>query len=223
MPEPKIRLLLVDDQKLFVESLKYVVEARAPDIEVVGVAEDGEEAVRLVERLAPDVVMMDVRMPGMDGVEATRRIRARWPAVSIVMLTTFKDDEYVRFAMKYGAAGYLLKNIPPSELIGAVRAVRRGRRPIAPSVAEVLRQERGSEGSLAAHEQLLQTLSPREKEVLHLIVQACDNRQIAERLSVAEQTARNYVSAVYAKLGVTSRMQLLRMMSEIQFILNHSG
>lgn len=223
MGESKIRLLLIDDQRLFVESLKYVVEARAPDIEVVGLAQDGEEAVRMVEELAPDVVMMDVRMPVMDGVEATRQIHARAPHVSIVMLTTFQDDEYVHFAMKYGAVGYLLKNIPPSELIAAVRAVRRGRRPIAPSVAQVLRQERDADQRFAAQEQLLQSLSPREKEVLHLIVQARNNRQIADRLGVAEQTARNYVSAVYAKLGVASRMQLLQMMSEIQFILNHAG
>ena len=221
--ETRIRLLLVDDQKLFVESLKYVVEARASDIDVVGLAEDGEAAIGLVERLLPDVVMMDVRMSGMDGVEATRRIHQRWPHVSIVMLTTFNDDEYVHFAMKYGAVGYLLKNIPPSELIEAVRAVRRGRRPMAPSVAEVLKQERQADKPMAAQAQLLQSLSRREKEVLHLIVQAYDNRQIAERLSVAEQTARNYISAVYAKLGVSSRMQLLQMMSEIRFILSHSG
>jgi DNA-binding NarL/FixJ family response regulator len=189
----------------------------------VGLAEDGEGAIRLVESLAPDVVMMDVRMSGMDGVEATRRIHEKWPNVRIVMLTTFSDDEYVHFAMKYGAVGYLLKNIPPSELIEAVRAVRRGGRPMAPSVADALRLGRDAARPLAAHEQLLHSLSRREKEVLHLIVQAYDNRQIAERLGVAEQTARNYVSAVYAKLGVSSRMQLLQMMSEIQFILNHAG
>ena len=223
MADGKIRLLLVDDQKLFVESLKYVVEARASDIEVVGLAEDGDGAIRLVERLAPDVVMMDVRMAGMDGVEATRRIHEKWPDVKIVMLTTFSDDEYVHFAMKYGAVGYLLKNIPPSELIEAVRAVRRGGRPMAPAVADALRQGKDAARPTAAHEQLLHSLSPREKEVLHLIVQAYDNRQIAERLGVAEQTARNYVSAIYAKLGVSSRMQLLQMMSEIQFILNHAG
>jgi DNA-binding NarL/FixJ family response regulator len=219
----KIRLLLVDDQKLFVESLKYVVEARASDMEVVGLAEDGEGAIRMVERLAPDVVMMDVRMSGMDGVEATRRIHERWPGVKIVMLTTFSDDEYVHFAMKYGAVGYLLKNIPPSELIEAVRAVCRGGRPMAPSVADALREGKEAARPLAAQERLLRDLSRREKEVLHLIVQAYDNRQIAERLGVAEQTARNYVSAIYAKLGVSSRMQLLQMMSEIQFILDHAG
>jgi DNA-binding NarL/FixJ family response regulator len=126
----------------------------------------------------------------------------------------------VHYAIKYGAVGYLLKNIPPSELIEAVRAVWRGHRPMAPAVADALRQERVPERPLAEQEQLLQALSRREKEVLQLIVQAYDNRQIAERLGVAEQTARNYISAVYSKLGVSSRMQLLQMMSEIQFILS---
>lgn len=219
---PKIRLLLVDDQRLFVESLKYVVEARANDVEVVGLAEDGQQAIRLVEDTQPHIVMMDVRMPGMDGVEATRQIHRRWPEVKIVMLTTFKDDEYVHFAMKYGAVGYLLKNIPPSELIDALRAVRRGRRPVSPSVADLLRKNQERQESLGETESLLQGLSRREKEVLTLVVQAYDNRQIAEHLGVAEQTVRNYISSVYAKLGVERRMQLIKMMDEIQFILSHS-
>jgi DNA-binding NarL/FixJ family response regulator len=219
--KPATRVLLVDDQLLFVESLKYVIEARAEDIEVVGLASDGAEAMRLVAELEPHVVMMDVRMPGMDGVEATRRIHRRWPQVAIVMLTTFKDDEYVHFAMKYGAVGYLLKNIPPSELIEALRGVRRGRRPVAPSVVEILRGTRGSASELSEREHLVQALSRREKDVLQLMLRAYDNRQIAEALNVAEQTVRNYISTIYSKLGVSSRMQLIQMMDEIEFMLSH--
>ncbi len=218
-----VRLLLVDDQQLFLDGLTYVLESRASDIKVVGSATDGREAVRLARELRPDIIIMDVRMPEMDGVEATRLIHQELPDIRIVMLTTFPDDEYVHAALGHGAIGYLLKNRPPIELISSIRAVRSGIMQIDPSVSEVLinreyeSSERDEEIALA-----MRTLTPREKEVLHLVIQAFDNRQIADTLSVAEQTVRNYISTIYGKLGVSNRMDVLRIMKKVSFYLERS-
>ena len=223
----KIRLILVDDQKLFLESLKIVVEHADPDIEVVGMAENGRDAVELTDRLKPDLVLMDVRMPVMDGVEAVRILKHRYPALHIVMLTTFEDDEYVRDALTFGAAGYLLKNIPSSELIAAIRAVASGAVSIDPRVvAQLLRGgssaggtvEAQNSGSAPAERQAagngrtnripwLDELSRKERQILGSMVQGLSNSEIAEQANIAEQTVRNYVSRIYTKLGVTNRVQ----------------
>ncbi len=216
----KIRLLLVDDQVLFVQSLRTVIEIQASDIEVVGTAGNGEEAVAIVEETRPEVVLMDVRMPVMDGVEAARLIHQRHPAVHLIMLTTFDDDNYVYKALSHGAAGYLLKDIPPSELIASIRAVREGPVLISPSIAARLAEqalhkgfpplisESGDESDAAER---METLSRREREVLRLVAEGLDNREIAERLFLAEQTVKNHVSTIYSKLDVRDRVHLIRL------------
>lgn len=211
--QKKIRLLLADDQELFVQSLHYVLEARAADIEVVGIAHDGTEAVSLAETRQPEIILMDVRMPGMDGVKATRIIHEMNSSIKIVMLTTFSDDQYVRSAMRYGAIGYLLKNIPPQDLIKSIRLVNSGIVQISPAVAKKLILN-GNASRITEAEPILHTpLTRREKEVLQLILKANDNKEISSFLNVAEQTARNYVHNLYSKLGVSSRSQLLKLMN----------
>ncbi len=216
-----IRIIIADDQSLFVEGLRYILEARASDMRVVATVANGEQAIEAAERLQPDIILMDVRMPLMDGVEATRIIHQRLPGCRILMLTTFPDDEYVHAALRSGAVGYLLKNRPLSELIHSIRAVRNGIMLIDPSVAETLfhapEEDRKSAEEI---ESLIATLTQREREVLYLLIQAHDNTQIAESLGVAVQTVRNYTSAIYNKLHIANRMDLFKMMKQIRFYLD---
>ncbi len=194
----KIRVVLVDDQVLFVESLKTVLEFRADDIEVVGTAHDGREALERVREVLPDLVLMDVRMPGMDGVEAARLLHAEFPLIKVVMLTTFDDDSYVREAMQYNAVGYILKNIPPEDLIGSIRAVRGGTIQVSPDVMEaILGRDRNSIA--------IDMFSRREREILFLMSHGLDNTAIADRLFIAEQTVKNHISKIYGKLGTHDR------------------
>lgn len=204
----KIKLVLADDQVLFVESLKNILEMRTDDLKIIGIAYNGKEAVELLERKKPDIVLMDVRMPHMDGVEATRIIHSRYPDIKIIMLTTFDDDEYVHEALKYGAVGYLLKTIPPAELISSIHAVRFGTMQISPSVAKKL-----VEGIKSAGKEQgplwLKYLSSREKEVLKMLVKGLQNKEIAERLYIAEQTVKNHLSIIYNKLDVHHRSEAI--------------
>lgn len=210
----RIRVLLVDDQKLFVESLRYVLESRAPDIEVIGIASDGAAAVDAVNRHRPDIVLMDVRMPGMDGVQATRIIHEQHPEVRILMLSTFADDGYVRQAIDHGAVGYLIKNIAPAEVIKSIRAVKSGIMQIDPAVAKALLAKGAPAAGAGGPFVPPEPLTGREREVLQLILKSYDNREIAAYLKVGEQTARNYVHNLYSKLGVSSRMQLIRVLRD---------
>ena len=216
-----IKVLLVDDQMLFVESLKTVLTTRAGDIAVVGVAHDGREALDLALREHPDVVLMDVRMPVMDGVESTRLIREKLPETRVLILTTFDDDEYVIEALRLGAVGYILKDIPPEELISAIRAVHEGGVLIAPKVAAKIAarlagaQDRKSTVPEISPPQWLLELSPREKEVLRLLAEGYDNREIAARLYLAEQTVKNHVSVLYDKMGVKDRIHAMRKAAEM--------
>jgi DNA-binding NarL/FixJ family response regulator len=216
----KIRVLLVDDQVLFVESLRTVLETRAADFDVVGVALSGREAIRLVVELHPDIILMDVRMPDMDGVEATRIIHEAYPDIHVLMLTTFDDDVYVVEALNHGAAGYMLKDIPPEDLIVSLRAVCSGSVIISPQVANKLLRNRESEAPAeegpeakpsASSESFLRYLSRREIEILRLIGQGADNVLIAKKLSIAEQTVKNHVSVIYSKLHVHNRMQAMKL------------
>lgn len=217
----KIKIVLVDDQTLFVESLRTVLETRADDMQVVGVAYDGRQAVEVVAETDPDIVLMDVRMPGMNGVESTRLIKEQYPETRVLMLTTFDDDQYVIEALRLGAVGYLLKNMPPFELISAIRAVYEGGVLISAQVANKLvglitnSQTRSEDAqpnnSIAA---LVNQLSGREKEILQLMAEGLDNKEIAKRLFIAEQTVKNYVSVIYSKLGVRDRVQASRMVME---------
>ena len=209
----RVRVLLADDQVLFVESLKTVIEQLAGDIEVVGIARNGRESVHAVETAAPDVVVMDVRMPVMDGVKATAEILARHPGVRIIMLTTFEDDEYVKDALELGAAGYLLKDIPPAELVAAIRAVHGGAILIAPQVAKALIRKAytAPEGQAVTPDWMLE-LSRREREILERVARGMSNKEIASELCIAEQTVRNHISTIYSKMGVSDRLQAMRMM-----------
>ena len=219
MPEGMIRVLIVDDQRMFAESIKYVIESRASDIEIVGIALNGREACEQALRLLPHIVLLDVRMPVMDGVEAAKLIHRDLPSVKILMLTTFDDDEYVKGSLKHGAVGYLLKSMPPIELINALRAVHGGIMQIDPAVSKALiggSEQKVPDGEFMAN---LKTLTRRERDVLELMVQSLDNTQIARTLSLAEQTVRNYISTIYSKLGVEHRMDVLKIIDKINYFL----
>ncbi len=211
----RIRVLLADDQVLFVESLRTVIEQSAKDIEVVGVAHNGEEAVAEVEKHAPDVVIMDVRMPVMDGVQATSRILSRNPAVRIMMLTTFGDDEYVKQALELGAMGYLLKDIPPADLVSAIHAVYGGAFLIAPQVAKTLiNRAFHVQGQRTPEPEWMSQLSRREREILEKVAAGMSNKEIASELHIAEQTVRNHISIIYDKMGVPDRLHAMRMVRD---------
>ena len=210
MPEPErvLRLLLVDDQKLMREGLRILLELE-PDLKVVGEAENGEAALVAYARHQPDVVLMDVRMPGMDGVEATWRLRERWPQARIIILTTFSDDEYVFEGLRAGALGYLLKDVSGAELAQAVRTVAAGGALIEPSVAQKVLAEfaRLVPPARPPDEGLPEPLTEREREVLRLLTRGLSNREIGARLSLAEGTVKNYVTQILQKLGVRDRTQ----------------
>jgi len=203
-----IRVLLVDDQKLMREGLRVLLEME-PDLEVVGEAGDGEAALAAYAQHRPDVVLMDVRMPGMDGVEATRRLRERWPEARVIILTTFDDDEYVFEGLRAGALGYLLKDVSGHELAEAVRTVAAGGALIEPSVARKVVAEfaRLAPPARPLDAGLPEPLTEREQEVLRLLAQGLSNREIAQRLFLAEGTVKNYVTSILGKLGVRDRTQ----------------
>lgn len=219
----KIKLLLVDDQTLFVESLRIVLNVLAREIVVTGVASNGQEALELVEREDPDVVLLDVRMPVMDGVECVKEIRSKFPNVKVLMLTTFDDDQYVAEALESGAAGYLLKDVPPPDLIAAVRAVHQGGVMLSPKVATKLVELAQTGGDAGANRQQsgpswLNELNNREKEILRLLAQGFENREIAHQLYIAEQTVKNYVSIIYCKMGVRDRVHATRLAIEAKLV-----
>ena len=207
MADP-IRILLVDDQKLIREGLRILLEME-PDLRIVGEAADGQAGLDAYEQHQPDVVLMDVRMPGLDGVEATWRLRERWPEARVIILTTFDDDEYVFEGLRAGARGYLLKDVSGHELAEAVRTVVGGGTLIAPSVARKVVAEfaRVAPPAREADAGLAEPLSEREREILALVAQGLSNREIAERLSLAQGTVKNYVTTLLQKLGARDRTQ----------------
>jgi len=190
------------------EGLRILLELE-PDLEVVGEAGDGQAALEAYAALRPDVVLMDVRMPGMDGVEATWRLRKRWPEARVIILTTFDDDEYVFEGLRAGALGYLLKDVSGQELAEAVRTVAGGGALIEPSVARKVLAEfaRLAPPARPIEAGLPEPLSDREREVLRLLAQGLTNREIATRLHLAEGTVKNYVTHILQKLGVRDRTQ----------------
>jgi DNA-binding NarL/FixJ family response regulator len=206
----RIGILIADDQQLFAMSLGYVITGTAPDMEVLGVAPDGAQAVVMAEALRPEVVLMDVRMPEMDGVDAARLIGARLPETKIIMLSTFLDEEYLRASLERGAKGYLLKSVSPEELLEAVRAVHRGSSLFSGRVASLLARSPSGEGG-EDPEAVLEELSRRELEVAALMARSFGNREIAERLGLTPQTVRNYISSIYFKLEVKDRLEFLKL------------
>jgi DNA-binding NarL/FixJ family response regulator len=206
-----IRVLLADDQVLLRGSLAVLID-REPDMEVVGEAGDGAEAVALARSTAPDVVLMDVRMPGVDGLEATAQILAD-PGVRdvrVVMLTTFELDDYVLRALRIGASGFLLKGIEPAELLDAVRVVAAGDALLAPSVTRrLLERFAGLHEPSAELARRLTELTPRELEILTLVGSGLSNAAIAERLVLSPATAKTHVNRIMLKLGLHDRAQLV--------------
>ena len=223
----KLNILLADDQSLFAESLKTFLNNYAGDLNVAGIARNGREAVDMAASLKPDIILMDIRMPEMDGVEAVRQIMSVFADIKIIMLTTYKEDALVRSALLAGACGYLLKDISPTELITAIRALKSGTVQISPEVAQNLVQARyntgkrkplltqsvpdSKSGDKTESYKWLEQLTNREQEIFTLIATGYDNDQIAEKLHLAEQTVRNQVSTIYSKLGVKDRFEIIRL------------
>jgi DNA-binding NarL/FixJ family response regulator len=204
-----IRVLLVDDQCLFREGLETLLSVHK-DIEVAGQASNGQEAVEVAAQVQPDVVLMDVRMPVLDGVRATRRLKRALPQCRVIVLTTFDDDEYVFDALRAGAVGYLLKDVPSARLVEAIRATARGESILEPSVAaKVIAEFTRVSGMVPAAqmEQLVEPLSERELEILNWIARGASNKEIADQLFIAEGTVKNHVTHILGKLGVRDRTQ----------------
>jgi DNA-binding NarL/FixJ family response regulator len=202
-----VRVLIADDQALVRGGFRMILEAKE-DMEVVGEAGDGAEAVDLVERLEPDVVLMDVRMPGVDGIEATRRIVASGSTARIVILTTYDVDEYVFSALRAGASGFLLKDVRPPDLTEAIRVVAGGDALLAPGVTrKLLDRFAGVLPDGMARPPDLEELTAREVEVLRFVALALSNAEIAKRLVLTEATVKTHVSSVLRKLGLRDRVQ----------------
>jgi DNA-binding NarL/FixJ family response regulator len=201
-----IRVLLADDEELVRTGLRMILDAE-PDITVVGDAVDGQQALTQVQRLGPDIVLMDIRMPRMDGLEATRRLNAEGSGVKVVVLTTFDLDEHVYAALSAGASGFLLKDAPASQLLHAIRVAMAGDALLAPSVTRRLITRFTDGRPPATKPELPAELTARETEVLTLMAQGLSNAEIAAHLIVGDATVKTHVARVLAKLGVRDRVQ----------------
>jgi DNA-binding NarL/FixJ family response regulator len=206
-----ISVLICDDQSLFREALHTLLSSYS-DIEVMGEAANGEEALRLSVAESPDVVLMDLRMPVMDGVEATRRINQLGKGIKVIVLTTFDDDETVFDGLRAGAVGYLLKDVSSEKLMEAIKAAYAGQYFLLPSITAKVVSEfsRISRPSIKSKDDILpDPLSPREIEILRIVAQGASNKEIADRLFISEGTVKNHLSSILSKLGVRDRMQAI--------------
>lgn len=206
----KIRILVAEDHAVVREGTIRVLE-REPDFEVVGEAGDGEEAVQLACELQPDIALVDIVMPGMNGVEATRQIKQRCPSVAVLILSAYDDDQFVFSLLEAGAAGYLLKSIHSHELIAAVRAVSEGEPVLHPSIARKVMSHfaSGAKESRAAPSNRLSELTPREAEIFKMAVRGVGNKEIARRLSISVRTVQAHFTSVFKKLRVSSRTEAI--------------
>lgn len=219
MSRNTISLVVADDQVLFVDLLQSIIENREKELKIVGVAHNGEDAISLVEKERPDIALIDIRMPVLDGVEATKIISSNYPETKVVLLTTFPDDEYVERAVKYGASGYILKNIPVDELIQIIRSIHKGNFIVSDEVAKKLfktkkkqLKKRLSDFSFTDEQlQMIESLSNREREVYELMIQGYHNDEIADMLFIALQTVKNHIHSIYTKFGIHSRSNLYNM------------
>lgn len=209
-----IKILLVDDQSLIRRGLKALLKTETI-LEIVGEAENGKEAIERIKELQPNVVLMDIRMPIMDGVAATKIICQQFPATKVLVLTTFDDDEYVSQALKNGAAGYLLKDTPPEELVQAIQAVEKGYTQLAPGLAQKLLQKPTVLSSNLPPG--WEELTAREKEILSLIAKGASNKEIAEALYIAEKTVKNHITSILSRLNVRDRTQAAILVNSATF------
>jgi DNA-binding NarL/FixJ family response regulator len=200
-----IRVLLVDDQHLIRAGLRMLCDAQ-PDIEVVGEAENGREAVSLAARLSPDVIVMDLRMPGVDGITATSRILANRPTTRILVLTTFGDDDHLYAALTAGAGGFLLKDAPPADLLDGIRRAAAGESPFSQEVLRRLVQR--AVDARAETPRPIQGLTARELDVLNLVAEGLSNTEIADRLHIGVTTVKTHVTSLMAKTDSPNRVRL---------------
>ena len=210
----RIRTLIVDDHGVLRAGLRALLASEA-DLEVVGEAADGDEALRMAGELSPEVVLMDITMPGMDGIEATRKLLAEMPSARVLLLTVHADSSLLREALKAGAAGYILKRAVESELINAIRAVARGDLYIDPAMTRALLTEPARN---PCRDNLNETLTSRETEVLQLIAGGYTNRQIAEKLTISVRTVEGHRANIMGKLDLRSRVELVRYARETGLI-----
>jgi DNA-binding NarL/FixJ family response regulator len=205
-----IRVLLVDDQQLVREGLRSLLEVQ-PDLEVIAEAENGQQAVEQAIALQPDIILMDVRMPIMDGIAATAQVSAQAPAVKVLILTTFDDEDYVGPAIRNGAKGYLLKDTPSAELAEAIRTIHRGYSQMSPGLlAKAIAPPISPKTTVLPSQTIppeFQELTPREQDVLRLIVSGQSNREIAQTLVISERTVKNHVNSILRRLNVRDRTQ----------------
>jgi two-component system, NarL family, response regulator LiaR len=199
-----MKLVIADDDSLISDSLKMYIELNN-DIKVIGTAKDGEKVVKLCEKETPDVILMDIRMPIMDGVEATKIIKKRWPKIHIVMLTTFKDSELIKEALLAGAEGYLLKSTPADGIVERIRAIDKGAVVLD---TEVLENLYSINPEFNADLKFKGILTQREIEILYLVAQGNSNKEIAETIHLSEGTVRNFISSLLSKLELRDRTQL---------------
>jgi DNA-binding NarL/FixJ family response regulator len=212
-----IRILLADDQSLFREALRMLISSQ-PDLEVVGEAANGAEAVKLADSFRPNVVLMDLQMPVMNGVAATRQLHSTQPDCHVIALTTFDGDEYIFDCLRAGAVGYLLKDAPSENLFAAIRAAARGESFLQPSVTtRVLAEFTRHTDQPVASVTLVEPLSDREHEILRLIAKGSTNREIAEALFITEGTVKNHVTNILSKLDVRDRTQAALKARELGF------
>ncbi len=216
-----IRLLLVDDQSLICQGLAAVFN-QEDDLEVVGSAENGQMAIAQVKALQPDVVLMDIRMPVMTGIEATRLLAEQFPNVKVLVLSTFDDDRDIAQSVRAGAKGYLLKDMPAPELVEAIRLVHRGYCQMAPGLMEklVTNVSDPDDNIPQTEPDALKQLPPRERDVLRLIGQGCTNREIATQLNLAEGTVKTYVTHILNRLALNNRSQLAIFANSFALFLN---
>jgi DNA-binding NarL/FixJ family response regulator len=207
MTEPRVRVLIVDDDDLMRAGLRGVL-AHDERIEVVGEAADGGEAAYRSRLLQPDVILMDVRMPQVDGISATREVLSAFPGVRVVILTTFEQDDYIFGALRAGASGFLLKRTPPEQLIAAIHTIAAGDSLLSPSVtSRVIERMARQPGAGPAPDARLDELTPREREVLELVARGDSNGEIADALVIGESTVKTHVKRILAKLGARDRVQ----------------
>lgn len=208
-----VSVLLVDDQDMVRAGFRLLLEAE-PDVDVIGEARDGRQAIDETRRLRPDVVLMDIQMPGMDGIEATRELSLADDPARVMMLTTFERDDYVFEALRAGASGFLLKNAPPEDLVEAIHVVAGGDALLAPSITRRVCEQFASQGIVPSRVHELDGLTEREREVLVLISRGLSNGEIAQRLFLGEATVKTHVSRTLAKLGLRDRVQAVVMAYE---------